>query len=118
MDTVIHIGIDVHKDSYSLCSFNFSAHQSFGQTRIASKSSLVIKYVNRLQKEHPECKVLCGYEAGPTGYGLYRDLEKADIPCVVMARIRQLNPLSGPEFLLQGFDEKIHSLFYKGAVQY
>jgi len=32
--------------------------------------------------------------------------------------IRQLNPLSGPEFLLQGFDEKIHSLFYKGAVQY
>lgn len=85
MNTVIHIGIDVHKDSYSLCSFSFSAHKSFGQTRIASKSSLVIKYVQRLQKEHSECTVLCGYEAGPTGYGLYRDLEKVDIACVIMA---------------------------------
>lgn len=85
MNTVIHIGIDVHKDSYSLCSFSFSTQRSFGQTRIASKNSLVIKYVRRLQKEHSECAVLCGYEAGPTGYGLYRDLEKADIPCVIMA---------------------------------
>lgn len=85
MNTVIHIGIDVHKDTYSLCSFNFSSQNSFGQTRIASKSTLVIKYVRKLQKEHPECTVLCGYEAGPTGYGLYRDLAKADIPCVIMA---------------------------------
>ena len=85
MNTVIHIGIDVHKDSYTLCSFSFSNQRSFGQSRIASKSSLVIKYVRRIQKEHPECTVLCGYEAGPTGYGLYRDLENVDIPCVIMA---------------------------------
>jgi transposase len=85
MNTVIHIGIDVHKDTYSLCSFNFSAQKSFGQTRIAGKSALVVKYVRKLQKEHPDCTVLCGYEAGPTGYGLYRDLAQADIPCVIMA---------------------------------
>lgn len=85
MNTVLHIGIDVHKDSFSLCSFNFSTQNSFGQTKIASKSSLVIKYVRRLQNKYPECTVLCGYEAGPTGYGLYRDLAKAEIPCVIMA---------------------------------
>lgn len=85
MNNVIHIGIDVHKDSFSLCSFSFSNKRAFGQTKIASKASLVIKYVQRLQKEQPESEVLCGYEAGPTGFGLYRELEKTGIPCVLMA---------------------------------
>ncbi|MGE0075880.1 MAG: IS110 family transposase [Sphaerochaetaceae bacterium] len=85
MNTVIHIGIDVHKETYSLSSFCFSTNKVFGQGRIASKSGLVIKYVERLREEQGECEVLCGYEAGPTGYGLYRDLERAGIPCVVMA---------------------------------
>ncbi|MFA7126945.1 MAG: transposase [Bacilli bacterium] len=85
MTNVLHIGIDVHKDSYSLCSYSFRNDQLFGQTRIDSKSSLVIKYVQRLLKEHPACEVLCGYEAGPTGYGLYRDLEEKGIACVIMA---------------------------------
>ena len=85
MTNVIHIGIDVHKDSYSLCSYSFATKQSFGQTKIASKDSLVIKYVQRLQKEQPNSEVLCGYEAGPTGFGLYRELEKTGIACVLMA---------------------------------
>jgi transposase len=85
MKTVIYIGIDVHKDSYSLCAFLFNSQNYFGQTRIASKSSLVLKYVEKIKNKYPEDEVLCGYEAGPTGYGLYRDLEKAGIPCVIMA---------------------------------
>lgn len=85
MNTVINIGIDVHKDSYSLCSYSFATKQAFGQTRIASDSNLVIKYVRKLQEAQPNVEVLCGYEAGPTGYGLYRDLEKAGIGCVIMA---------------------------------
>ena len=85
MNTVINIGIDVHKDSYSLCSYSFATKQAFGQTRIASNSNLVIKYVRKLQEAQPNVEVLCGYEAGPTGYGLYRDLEKAGIGCVIMA---------------------------------
>lgn len=85
MNTVINIGIDVHKDSYTLSSFIFSGNRNFGHSRIGSKSSLVIKYVNRMKAEHEGAEVICGYEAGPTGYGLYRDLEKAGIPCVIMA---------------------------------
>jgi transposase len=85
MNSVINIGIDVHKDSYSLCSYSFATNQAFGQTRIGSDNDLVIKYVRRLQKEQPDVEVLCGYEAGPTGYGLYRDLQKAGIGCVIIA---------------------------------
>jgi hypothetical protein len=39
MNTVINIGIDVHKDSYSLSAFTFNNRQCFGQTRIARRSS-------------------------------------------------------------------------------
>ncbi len=85
MNNVIQIGIDVHKDSYSLCSYSFATKQAFGQTRIAGKNALVIKYVQKLLAGQPGIEVLCGYEAGPTGYGLYRDLEKAGIACVIMA---------------------------------
>ncbi len=85
MNTVIHIGIDVHKDSYSLCSYSFATKQFFGQTKIASNSNLVIKYVKKLLEGQSNMEVLCGYEAGPTGYGLYRDLEKEGIACVIMA---------------------------------
>ncbi len=54
MNTVINIGIDVHKDSYSLSAFTFDNQRCFGQTRIASKSSLVIKYVNRMKNEYQD----------------------------------------------------------------
>lgn len=85
MNTVIHIGIDVHKDTYSLCSYSFRTNQAFGQTKISSDNKLVIKYVEKLLRTQPGSEVLCGYEAGPTGFTLYRDLCKADIPCVIMA---------------------------------
>jgi hypothetical protein len=66
MNTVIYIGIDVQKDSYTLSSFLFTTGKSFGQSKIGSSSNLVKKYVTKLQKEYPGCDVLCGYEAGPT----------------------------------------------------
>lgn len=84
MNTVMNIGIDVHKDSYSLSAFNFSRNMNFAQSRMESKSSLVIKYIERLKMEYEGDDFVCGYEAGPTGYGLYRDHERAGIPCVIM----------------------------------
>jgi len=50
MNTVIQIGIDVHKDSYSLCSYSFETRQAFGQSRIASNNQMVVKYVRKLWK--------------------------------------------------------------------
>jgi transposase len=87
MNTVIHIGIDVHKDSYSLCAYDFSTNQSFAQMRIESRNELVVNYVERLLSNHEgrDVTILCGYEAGPSGYGLYRYLDERNIPCVLMA---------------------------------
>jgi transposase len=87
MNNIIHIGIDVHKDSYSLCAYNFSNNQAFAQMKIESKDELVVNYVKRIisKYENQSVEVLCGYEAGPSGFGLYRHLQSADIACVLMA---------------------------------
>lgn len=87
MNTVIHIGIDVHKDSYSLCAYHFTSNQAFAQMRIESRDELVVTYINRLLSnyEDQDIEVLCGYEAGPSGFGLYRYLHAKGIACVLMA---------------------------------
>ena len=80
------IGIDVHKDSYSLCTYCPEADQFVGEITIASSSKLVTNYIRRLQKDvGPNVSIISGYEAGPTGFGLHRDLIKAGLDCKVMA---------------------------------
>lgn len=86
METIIYVGADVHKDTYSLCCFTVKEKQLFGETTIPADSALVIKYLKRIEKgQQTPCLFVVGYEAGPTGYGLCRDLQKAGYSCVVMA---------------------------------
>ena len=60
---------------------------------IKATTKAVIKYLEAIRKKHKE-EILfaCGYEAGPTGYGLCRGLQKAGYGCVVMAPTTMSNP--------------------------
>ena len=60
---------------------------------IKATTKAVIKYLEVIKKKHKE-EILfaCGYEAGPTGYGLCRGLQKAGYGCVVMAPTTMSNP--------------------------
>ena len=60
---------------------------------IKATTKAVIKYLEAIKKKHKE-EILfaCGYEAGPTGYGLCRGLQKAGYGCVVMAPTTMSNP--------------------------
>ena len=40
MNTVINIGIDVHKDSYSLCVYTLGNSQASGRMRMESRATL------------------------------------------------------------------------------
>ena len=72
------IGIDVHKDSYSISAFNPQTTNFSAETTVAADSKSVITYLKRLKKEIAvPVTIEIGYEAGPTGFGLKRDLEKA-----------------------------------------
>ena len=86
MESIIYVGMDVHKDSYSVCCYKAREDKFYYEKKILSESKRVIRYLESVKKEIGEDSLfICGYEAGPTGFGLYRDLSKAGYSCVVMA---------------------------------
>jgi transposase len=87
MVRVIYIGMDVHKDTYSLCGYDSYENYMFAENTIKSETIHVLSYIKKI-KDHfkdDDVSVVCGYEAGPTGFSLCRDLQKKNISCVVMA---------------------------------
>ena len=87
MTRVIYTGMDVHKDTYSLCSFDAQENFMFSETTVKAETLAVLLYIKSIEKRYPDDDVMivCGYEAGPTGFSLCRDLQKKNISCVVMA---------------------------------
>lgn len=83
------IGIDVHKDSYSICVFNTENSIVEKEIVVNADSNNVEKSLKKLESEARKAKrketYLIGYEAGPTGFGLKRKLEAHGYNCKVMA---------------------------------
>jgi transposase len=82
MGNVRFVGLDVHKESIAVAvaDSDGTAPQLVGE--IASDTTGVVKMLRKLGKAGA---IRCCYEAGPTGYGLYRALRKAGLDCVVIA---------------------------------
>lgn len=80
-----YIGLDVHKEriAVSVAHAGRSAPESRGE--IANRSKTVAKLIERLNKEFNGEVLLFCYEAGPCGYGLYRQLLGSGHDCQVVA---------------------------------
>ncbi|MEJ2529700.1 MAG: IS110 family transposase [Gammaproteobacteria bacterium] len=80
-----YIGLDVHKESiaHAVAHTGREAPESRGE--IANKPNKVAKLVDRLNKEFEGEVLLFCYEAGPCGYGLYRQLLALGHDCQVVA---------------------------------
>ncbi len=79
------IGLDVHKESivFAVARVGWEAPESRGE--IANKPKAVAKLVERLNEEFGGEVLLFCYEAGPCGYGLYRQLLALGHDCQVVA---------------------------------
>jgi len=73
-DDKIYVGIDVHKESCSVAVWLNDAPAIDFVTPADSK-----KLTQTLEKLRPALKLIA-YEAGPTGYSLARELQKAKLP--------------------------------------
>ena len=82
MKTLRCVGLDVHKDSIAIAVADPEGGEPSLVGTIPNDTRLLLKQLRRLGKG---AKVRCCYEAGPTGYGLHRDLNAAGVPCVVVA---------------------------------
>ena len=92
-EKVLYVGIDVHKDTYALCCFDFHRNELSDEMSVKGTTKAVISYLEAIKQKHrEELLFVCGYEAGPTGYGLCRGLQQAGFGCVVMAPTTMANP--------------------------
>lgn len=85
MKSIIYVGMDVHKNSYSLCSLNNETGEYFNEVKISSDIKLVEMYMNKLKSTFKGFEIKAGYEAGCLGYSLYRQLKELGIECDIMA---------------------------------
>ena len=51
-EKILYIGIDVHKDTYSLCSFDFHKNELSDEMTIKATTKAVIKYLEAIKKKH------------------------------------------------------------------
>lgn len=86
MTSVVYVGMDVHKASFSLCALDKDTGEIIRETKCASDPKLVEKFVDRLAGElEPSTEFLAGYEAGVLGFSLYKSLQTLGVNCVIMA---------------------------------
>ena len=86
MKSIVYIGMDVHKNSYSLCALHGLTGEILGETRIASDIKLVEKFIKNIKtKVEGEVSIKTGYEAGCLGYSLYNELKAKSIECDILA---------------------------------
>src|SRR3972149_8191575 len=74
----LFVGMDVHKEKIVLIGFPKDGHMPVVRETFPGEATRVVK---RLVKLSREWKIEACYEAGPSGYGLARDLVKAGLDC-------------------------------------
>jgi len=80
-----YIGLDVHKETIVVAVARAGRDEPESRREIANKPKTVAKLVERLNQEFDGEVLLFCYEAGPCGYGLYRQLLELGHDCQVVA---------------------------------
>jgi transposase len=80
-----YIGLDVHKESIAVAVARACREAPVSRGEIANRPKALAKLVERLNEEFGGEVLLFCYEAGPCGYGLYRQLLALGQDCQVVA---------------------------------
>lgn len=82
----VYVGMDVHKESFSLCSFTIEEDKASHAQKIESDYKQVLKYLDFLRTIYGnDAGFVCGYEAGCLGFSLYHQLTDHNVNCVILA---------------------------------
>lgn len=86
MNTIIYVGMDVHKESFTLCCYCISTDKIEYRQTVSADYKLVLKYLERVRKQFKgNVSFVCGYEAGCLGYSLYHQLTDHAVECKILA---------------------------------
>lgn len=85
-NSIVYVGMDVHKKSYTLCCYTFADDEVRYKQKIKADYRMILKYIDGVRKNYPDdATFLCGYEAGCLGYSLYRELTEHGVDCKILA---------------------------------
>ena len=79
-DYDIFVGLDVDKKSFA-----FTVKDHNGMQRSKKIPSNPEQFFGYVQNNYRDKKIICAYEAGPTGFHLYDYLKEKGIPCLVVS---------------------------------
>lgn len=86
MNSIVYVGMDVHKESYTVCCYSFDTDKVLYQQKMPSDYKLILKYLEQLRNRfEEEVDFVCGYEAGCLGYSLYHQLTDHGVTCIILA---------------------------------
>lgn len=86
MNSIVYVGMDVHKESYTLCCYSFETDKVEYKQTIPSDYKLILRYLEQVRlKYQGEVSFVCGYEAGCLGYSLYHQLTDCSVDCKILA---------------------------------
>ena len=91
----VYVGMDVHKESFTLCSCRYEDEKASHYQRTPASYKNVLRYLAFLRTIYGEdTRFVCGYEAGCLGYSLYHQLENFNVECVILAPTTMLEQRS------------------------
>lgn len=78
--------MDVHKDSYTLCSYCLDTDKAEYTQKMDADYKNILKYMERIRTCYQgDIQIVCGYEAGCLGYSLYHQLTDHGVDCKILA---------------------------------
>ena len=84
--SIVYIGLDVHKESYTVCCYTLETDKVQYQQKLPADYKMVLKYVEQIRKNYPSnSEYVYGYEAGCVGYTLYQQLTNQGKKCIILA---------------------------------
>ena len=81
----VYVGLDVHKETIAVAVAEPGREEPTYRGEVAHTRKAVGKLLERLSREYAGQGLLFCYEAGPCGYGLYRQIVAAGQGCEVVA---------------------------------
>ncbi|SEA48187.1 Transposase [Oribacterium sp. KHPX15] len=95
-NTTVYVGMDVHKESFTLCAYLIETEKASYIRRTPADYKEVLKYLEFLRTIYGNDTIfICGYEAGCLGYTLYHQLTDRNVNCVILAPTTMLETRSG-----------------------
>ena len=82
----LFVGMDVHKETFTLCCYDMQQDRVFASQKMKADYNQVLKYLTSLRNiVGNDIDFVCGYEAGCLGFTLYHQLTKFNIKCIILA---------------------------------